>query len=1052
MPPLVVGAVVAAGAAFAGASLAIAVSIGTMAMALMAVLTAKKPSFDSYRSPQERKQVLRSAAASKNAVYGTVMGSGVLFFAEEQAGGQTEGEWLHMCLTVAGHQIDGIEGILLNDEPVDNYGGFVSWEFHNNRQTVDPFLLNNCASWRSDMIGKGIAFLRISFKFDAEKFPSGIPNVKWIKRGWHVYDPRDSQTKFSANASLVYLHFLRHYRKVSDADILWDQFIAAANISAEAVQIGDNQYENRYLLNCEFDIEENPTKVMQAMLDACAGQAVYTGGKHGLLVGAYNGPAIHDIYEYQIVGDIQITPETSLADRCNTMTGKFVNKDDGYTECDFPKVTVQQYVTEDGREYVEDVNYRFVTSVFQAQRLAMMNLQRKRIGRTITVPMNFSAFAYRPGESVNLYMPSLGIAGVEHKIVKWDFSLRDAIGLVLVQDTPEIYGDIIGRPIVRPPLTTLPTSGPAMPDQLRFTTTPVGEVVQGQLTWLNYGIIAYNEVIVKRGTATVTTVQLPGQVCRLGGLAAGDYSAMVRAVALNGVPSPWATIAFTVAVPPVPNSVDVEVGNWDVSLFPKFTTSLAFGTICEFFYYRSDLASNEVESTAQLLGMGTSLVHTGLRPDTLHYYWVRSVNAYGKSALLAVTARTSKDVDSVLDIISGEIGAEALKDELQQEIAKIPVLETDVKTESTIRQEADTALGQRIDTVSAKVNENTSAIQTEATTRADETSALAKRVDTVQATVGENTASIQTVATAGTTNDGQTMNAMWSTRASLNDITGGFGLLAEQDPDGVTRIKFLVDADIFAVLDRSGGKRNPFVIKDGVVYMNKLLLDNAEIGEVIAKYIKVDRLVGTVIEGGKIKGGAAAFGPGGPYAWDGGSWHTVLTSDGRIVSDSVQANGGYFTGTVNAQAGVFNNVTINENCNVLGTIYAQKLVGDVTATKSLRASVPAGAFQISARVAPSNMIRDIVIGGIFIKVTGPGDFERSLTATVNINGAQAALFRVAAKSLGAIDGNTVTASYRLPANIQGEVVVSFSGGTSAGVISLEGAYIQVFKADSGTFN
>ncbi|MGL5525680.1 MAG: phage tail tip protein J-related protein [Aeromonas veronii] len=843
MPPVVVG-IVAGIAAYAvpAVTLGMALSIGAAAMSLMSVLTAKQPSFDAFRSPQERKQVVRSAAAAKNGVYGTVMGSGVLFFAEEEPGDQTEGEWLHLCLTVAGHPVNGIGQILLNDEPLESYGENVSWELHNDRQTADPFLLQHCPSWSSDMIGRGISFLRISFKFDVEKFPSGIPNIKFVKHGWSVYDPRDGQTKFTDNAALIYLHYLRHYRKVPDSDILWDHFKAAANICTEAVPIGDNQYENRYTINGEFDVDENPTKVMQAMLDACGGNPVYTGGKHGILVGAYNGPAVHNLYEHQIVGDIEISPETSLADACNTMTGKFVNKADNWSECDFPKVSVPEYVAEDGREYANDVNYRFVTSVYQAQRLAMINLQRKRVGRSMTIPMNFSAFGYRPGESVNLYIPTLGIDGVEFRIVKWDFSLKDAIGLVVIQDNPTIYGDIVGRPIVRPPLTSLPTGGPAMPDNLRYDTSPVGDVIQGSLTWINRGVYAYNEVLLMRGQNVVQSVQVPGQTCRFGGLVADSYSAMVRAVGLNGASSQWATIAFTVAVPPVPSRVDVEAGNWDLSLFPKFTSSLAFGTICEFFYYRSDLTIDQVEAKAQRLGMGTSLVHNGLQPNTLHYYWVRSINAYGKSAFFPLTAKTTKDVDSVLDIISGSIGAEDLIEELRKPL--------------------------------------------------------------------ENTID------------------MWTAKVGNTDLDkyGGIGLTIETDPDGVTRVKCVVDAEVFAILDPSGatgvGSRHPFVVKDGVVYMNKLLLDDAEIGQVIAKYINVEHLVGTLIEAATIRSS------------DNGQSFSLLP-DGTLnakkanITGEINATSGNFKGSIQAESGTLNNVIVQENCNVLGTIYANKIVGDV---------------------------------------------------------------------------------------------------------------------------
>lgn len=1038
MPPLVVGVIagVAAVGAF-GVGIMTAVSIGAAAMSLMSILTAKKFSIDAFRTPQERKQVLRAAAAAKNAVYGTVMGSGVLFFAEEETGGQTDGEWLHLCLTVAGHPIDGIDTILLNDEPVADYGNFVTWELHNDRTTADPFLLQHCPSWSEDMIGKGIAFLRVSLQFNQEKFPSGIPNIKWVKRGWHVYDPRDGQTKFTDNAALVYLHYLRTYRKVPDSDILWDHFKAAANICSEAVQIGENQYENRYTINGEFDIDENPSKVMGAMLEACAGNAVYTGGKHGILVGAYNGPAVHNIYEYQIVGNVDITPETSLADRCNAVTGKFVNKQDNWSECDFPKVSVPEYVAEDGREYVEDVNYRFVTSVHQAQRLANLSLQRKRVGRTLTIPMNFSAFAYRPGENALLHIPTLGIEGVEFRIVKWDFSLKDAIGLVVIQDTPLIYGDIVGRPIIRPPLTTLPSGGPAMPDNLRFETSPVGETIQGQVVWTNRGVVAYNEVLVRRGNVTVLSVQVPGQTCRLGGLVADQYTAMVRAVALNGAASPWATIAFTVAVPPVPTSVDVQAGNWDLSLFPKFTTNLAFGTLCEFYFYMQDIAIDKVESTAQLLGMGTSLVHSGLRPNTVHYYWVRSVNAYGKSAFFPLSAKTAYDVDSVLDIISGEIGAEALKDELKKEIEKIPVLGTAIETEQTARVDGDKALGQQITTITAKVDSNSAAIQTEATARASADSAISKRVDTVQATVGQNTASIQTVATAGTTNDGKTMNAMWSTRASLNDITGGFGLIAEQDPDGKTRVKFIVDADIFAILDRSGGKRNPFVIKDGVVYMNKLLLDNAEIGAVIAKYINVQHLVGSLIEGGSFQGGDVYIGenPNGPWSGYGKKWNACIQNSGNALFKTLVGTDCTLSGRMDATSGSFNNVTINENCNVLGTIYAQKIVGDVCRT--LAATGP----NFTLTFPPFNRARKIAIvgpTGTLMQVRTTVDRIRLFYVKIFVNGqmvSETTTHWQPGDTLGEFEVATQNALVDLPANTQ--AVVEYRVGSRDNNIELD---------------
>ena len=343
---------------------------------------------------------------------------------------------------------------------------------------------------------------------------------------------------------------------------------------------------------------------------------------------------------------------------------------------------------------------------------------------------------------------------------------------------------------------------------------------------------------------------------------------------------------------------------------------------------------------------------------------MRAINAYGKGPLYALEATTTRDVDSVLDVISGSIGADDLIEELRKPLE-----------------------------------------------------------DTID---------------------------MWAAKVWNTDIGkyGGIGLTIEQDQDGVWRTKCIVDAEVFAILDPSGATgvnaRHPFIVKDGVVYMNKLLLDDAEIGSVIAKYINVQDLVAVNITASTIKSSdnGASF----SLLPDGTMSCTKATIKGAITATS-----GSFTGTVNANAGTLNNVTIAENCNVLGTIYANRIVGDVTATKRIIASIPPGAFSVSVNVQASNLLRDVVVSGIFIKVTGPGDFTRTLTATIRVNGVQVSSFTVSARTLGAIDSSAVGGAHRLSANVAGTVTVEFSGGSSAGTISLDGAIVQVFKADTGTF-
>ena len=51
----------------------------------------------------------------------------------------------------------------------------------------------------------------------------------------------------------------------------------------------------------------------------------------------------------------------------------------------------------DGMEISQDMKLRFLTSEFQAQRLADVKLKRTRIIRTMNVTLNLSRYRYRHG-------------------------------------------------------------------------------------------------------------------------------------------------------------------------------------------------------------------------------------------------------------------------------------------------------------------------------------------------------------------------------------------------------------------------------------------------------------------------------------------------------------------------------------------------------------------------------------------------------------------------------------------------------------------------------
>lgn len=70
----------------------------------------------------------------------------------------------------------------------------------------------------------------------------------------------------------------------------------------------------------------------------------------------------------------------------------------------------------DGAEITQDMDFRFVTSEYQAQRLSNIILRRKRVGRTIEIPCNMKGYKFRPGMYVKVTISQIGMKNVEMRV------------------------------------------------------------------------------------------------------------------------------------------------------------------------------------------------------------------------------------------------------------------------------------------------------------------------------------------------------------------------------------------------------------------------------------------------------------------------------------------------------------------------------------------------------------------------------------------------------------------------------------------------------------
>ncbi len=662
----------------------------------------------SYRSQQDRQKLLRSSAAPCSVVYGKTRTSGLLAFLE-----QDSDRTLHCAIVLANHPLEGIEDILIDGNPISSYGDLVSWELHNDRKTSDPFMGTHCPSWSPDMIGRGISWLRASFRFDPNKFPFGLPNVTLVKVGKKCYDPRISKEVYTNNAALVILDYLRTYLKCPDETINWESFKEAANICDEAVKNADGTSERRYTINGEFDMDEAPASIMAEMLKACGADLSYVAGKYGLLVGAYYGPATMTLSEDCVCGEVKIYPEASFDKRSNTITGRFTSPTKGYSETDFPSVFVPEWIEKDGERKIIDIDYRFVTSPYQAQRVSAIFLRRARAGRIIEVTCNMRGFKFKPGRYVTMDLPSIGIGGQEMRVLEWEFTKKGGVKVKLRQDAKE-WNDATGQlPDSGDVDIPISPSGVAQPQNFRYSVLQAGEVTHGVLAWDNVGTYAQNIVQVRKNGEIVWTAQTVEQFVRVEGLTKGSYTATVVATSYKGGVSPEAYCEFNIQAPEAPVSVEVKQGYFAITLIPHSRDLASVSTQYDFWTSGMtrlpDTSDATVTSNATRMGVGSTWTSEGLQNDKVYYWYIRTTNAFGSSQFVECAARCYTSIEDLMP----QIDAEFKKTETYKEL--MSTLDSSIEEVENRVTELNRYMDGRVDEAFQQLGDRIGAVVTETT-------------------------------------------------------------------------------------------------------------------------------------------------------------------------------------------------------------------------------------------------------------------------------------------------------------------------------------------------
>ena len=423
-------------------------------MAASKLLAPKMPSF-ADSSLSDRSQAVRNPISARTIVYGKTRVSGTIVYLSTT--GATN-EYLHIVLTLAGHEVEAIDEVYFNDELVplvsNTPTGFYAGVARVNKKrgvpgdTADADLIADTASltdgkWTSDHKLSGIAYLYVRLTWDAEKFPSGIPNISAVIRGKKVLDPRTGNTGYSANAALCLRDYLTDTALgmgMTAAEVDDTAFGVAATICEEQVQIlpvSPVVNENRYEANGVIVTSASPDENIGKLLSAMGGLIAYTGGRIVPYASAYRIPTV-TLTEKHFVGPLNVQTRTSARDRVNSVKGVYLSEINNWQVTDFPTITDATYVSDDnGVVFFRDVVLPFTTSSSCAQRLAVIELRRAREEITMSARFRLEAMQVRAGDTVMITNSKLGFSSKVFEVMEWNFASGG--------NPPEVFVDMTLR-------------------------------------------------------------------------------------------------------------------------------------------------------------------------------------------------------------------------------------------------------------------------------------------------------------------------------------------------------------------------------------------------------------------------------------------------------------------------------------------------------------------------------------------------------------------------------------------------------------------------------
>lgn len=627
-------------------------------------------------------------AAPHEYVYGIFRKGGIRTYTESTG---TDNKFLHLVISMAGHEVDGFVAFYVNDEVVTVDGnGFVTsapWNSkirilaHRGNQTsvTDNFanastnlqstLLAESNQIDANFVGRGIAYMYIRLEYDQDVFANGIPLFTALIKGRKVYDPRDTSTTHSANAALCIRDYLTADFGLNDQNVDDVSFAASAHVCDEPVSLVGVGSEKRYEAHGVVSADMTPQEIVNRLITSCAGTLFWGQGNFQLKAGYYTNP-VKTFTLDDIRSTISIDTRIASRDNFNRVVGTFADADVDYIVSEFPAMESDKFLIEDnGIENTLDLQLPFTTSASMAQRLAKLTLFRGREQITVSADFGLSAFEVQAGDNVALTIERYGWDAKPFEVTGWNFKYEDGdlrVSMTLretsfdafkweAEEAQIIYNNTNLPNAYDVPLPTLNAAQASV--EINEDGTAVPSI---RFSWsvTDDSRVQYYDFQWKLSTDSVwQSAQVSGTEYTLSPAISGAaYDYRVRAVNQIGYRSDFVSSAGPVSTgsdgttPNAPTGLTATAGATSIKLsWTAPTANTDASQLDDLFQYKIYRATVNNSASASLIGRLAGDVFTdgSLVGGETYYYWVSALDYTGnesaKSGVAFATAAAIED-------------------------------------------------------------------------------------------------------------------------------------------------------------------------------------------------------------------------------------------------------------------------------------------------------------------------------------------------------------------------------------------------------------------------